>query len=607
MALISLQDVTMGFGRPLLIEHANLQIERGERVCLLGRNGSGKSTLLKLINGDLVPDSGEIVRQKGLHTAYLSQEIPGELSGTVFDIVSGGFEMPDQSKSTRNIAQESKKLHQVNKVLSQMQLDADAGFNTLSSGLKRRALLTRGLACDPDILLLDEPTNHLDVDSINWLEEFLLRYGGTLLFVTHDRTFLKKLATRIIELDRGRLSSWACDYETFLVRKQAVLDAEESQQAVFDKKLAQEEIWIRQGIKARRTRNEGRVRALEDMRNARRERRQVMGTVRMQTQEAERSGALVIKAENVTYSYDTKPVVSGFSAAIMRGDKIGIIGPNGAGKTTLLRLLLGELSPQQGNVRHGTRLNITYFDQLRAQLKEDKSVFDNIGDGNDVISFNGKPRHVISYLQDFLFSPDRVRVPVNALSGGERNRLLLARLFAKPSNVLVMDEPTNDLDLETLELLEELLLDYQGTLLLVSHDRTFLNNVVTSTFVFEGKGRVNEYIGGYDDWQRQSEGSRNNVMERIPPKTAPVRRQCERPRKLTFKEQRELEALPQRIESLEAEQQQLYQTMSDPLFFQKGKEEIAKINGRASSLESELAEAYQRWETLEKLCDTTSF
>jgi len=601
VALISLQDVTMGFGRPLLIEHANLQIERGERVCLLGRNGSGKSTLLKLINGDLVPDSGEIVRQKGLHTAYLSQEIPGELHGTVFDIVSDGFETTDHGKSTRNLAQESKKLHQVNKIISQMQLDAGTGFDTLSSGLKRRVLLAKGLVCDPDILLLDEPTNHLDVNSIRWLEEFLLRYGGTLLFVTHDRTFLRKLATRIIELDRGRLSSWACDYETFLVRKQAVLDAEESQQSVFDKKLAQEEIWIRQGIKARRTRNEGRVRALEDMRKARQERRQVMGTVRMQTQEAERSGALVIKAEDVTYSYDTKPVVSGFSAAIMRGDKIGIIGPNGAGKTTLLRLLLGELAPQQGSVRHGTRLNITYFDQLRAQLKEDKSIFDNIGDGNDVIVFNGKPRHVISYLQDFLFSPDRVRVPVNALSGGERNRLLLARLFARPSNVLVMDEPTNDLDLETLELLEELLLDYQGTLLLVSHDRTFLNNVVTSTFVFEGKGKVNEYIGGYDDWQRQSEGSKNDVTEKIPPKTAPVRRQCERPRRLTFKEQRELEALPQRIEALEAEQQQLYQTMSDPLFFQKGKEEITKINDRASSLEGQLADAYQRWETLEGL------
>lgn len=601
MALLSLQDVTMGFGRPLLIEHANLQIERGERVCLLGRNGTGKSTLLKLINGDLTPDSGEIVRQKGLHTAYLSQEIPGELQGTVFNIVSDGFEMPDLSKSSRNIAQESKKQHQVKKVLSQMQLDADAEFNTLSSGLKRRVLLARGLACDPDILLLDEPTNHLDVDSINWLEEFLLRYGGTILFVTHDRTFLKKLATRIIELDRGRLSSWACDYETFLVRKQAVLYADESQQAVFDKKLAQEEIWIRQGIKARRTRNEGRVRALEDMRNVRRERRQVMGAVRMQTQEAERSGALVIKVENVTYGYDTKPVISGFSAAIMRGDKIGIIGPNGAGKTTLLRLLLGELSPRQGNVRHGTRLNITYFDQLRAQLKEDKSVFDNVGDGNEIIVFNGKPRHVISYLQDFLFFPDRIRVPVNALSGGERNRLLLARLFARPSNVLVMDEPTNDLDLETLELLEELLLDYQGTLLLVSHDRTFLNNVVTSTFVFEGEGKVNEYIGGYDDWLRQGEGKKKEVTEKISAKAESVRKQCERPRKFTYKEQRELEALPQRIETLEAEQQHLYQIMSDPLFFQKGKDEIANTKARVSSLAGELAEAYQRWETLEGL------
>ncbi|MBM2835198.1 MAG: oleB 1, partial [Candidatus Brocadiaceae bacterium] len=564
----------------------------------------GKSTLLKLINGDLTPDSGEIVRQKGLHTAYLSQEIPGELQGTVFNIVSDGFEIPDRSKSTRNIAQESKKQHQVKKVLSQMQLDADAEFNTLSSGLKRRVLLARGLACGPDILLLDEPTNHLDVDSINWLEEFLPRYGGTILFVTHDRTFLKKLATRIIELDRGRLSSWACDYETFLVRKQAVLYADESQQAVFDKKLAQEEIWIRQGIKARRTRNEGRVRALEDMRNVRRERRQVMGAVRMQTQEAERSGALVIKVEDVTYSYDTKPVISGFSAAIMRGDKIGIIGPNGSGKTTLLRLLLGELSPQQGNVRQGTRLNITYFDQLRSQLKEDKSVYDNVGDGNDVVTINGKSRQVISYLQDFLFFPNRVRVPVNALSGGERNRLLLARLFARPSNVLVMDEPTNDLDIETLELLEELLLDYKGTLLLVSHDRTFLNNVVTSTFVFEEEGRVNEYIGGYDDWQRQSEVIKKDVAEKISAKTESVRKQCERPRKLTFKEQREREALPQRIEALETEQQQLYQTMGDPTFFQKGKEDIANVKARVSSLERELAEAYQRWEALENSQNT---
>ncbi|UJS18604.1 MAG: ATP-binding cassette domain-containing protein [Candidatus Jettenia sp.] len=600
MALLSLQDVSMGFGRPLLLEHVNLQIERGERVCLLGRNGAGKSTLLKLINGDLLPDSGEIVRQKGMYTAYLSQEIPRELRGTVFDIVSEGLKVSDRCQSIQNRDQGWKKQHQVEKVISQMQLDSNAEFNTLSSGLKRRVLLARGLVCNPDILLLDEPTNHLDIDSIGWLEEFLLRYGGTILFVTHDRTFLKKLATRIIELDRGNLANWACDYETFLVRKQAVLDAEERQQAVFDKKLAQEEIWIRQGIKARRTRNEGRVRALEDMRRARQERRQVMGTVRMQVQEADRSGTLVIKAEDVTYSYDAKPIIRGFSAAIMRGDKIGIIGPNGSGKTTLLRLLLGELTPQQGNVRHGTRLNITYFDQLRAQLKEDASVFDNVGDGNDFITFNGKPRHVISYLQDFLFLPDRARIPVNALSGGERNRLLLARLFSRPSNVLVMDEPTNDLDLETLELLEELLLDYQGTLLLVSHDRTFLNNVVTSTFVFEGEGKVNEYIGGYDDWQRQSEGKKKNTLEKTPSKTESLRKQCERPRKLSFKEQRELEALPQRIEIMETEQQQLYQVMGDPLFYQKGKDEIANIKARVSSLECELAEAYQRWETLEK-------
>lgn len=606
MALLSLQDVSMGFGRPLLLEHVNLQIERGERVCLLGRNGAGKSTLLKLINGDLLPDSGEIVRQKGMYTAYLSQEIPRELRGTVFDIVSEGLKVSDRCQSIQNRDQGWKKQHQVEKVISQMQLDSNAEFNTLSSGLKRRVLLARGLVCNPDILLLDEPTNHLDIDSIGWLEEFLLRYGGTILFVTHDRTFLKKLATRIIELDRGNLANWACDYETFLVRKQAVLDAEERQQAVFDKKLAQEEIWIRQGIKARRTRNEGRVRALEDMRRARQERRQVMGTVRMQVQEADRSGTLVIKAEDVTYSYDAKPIIRGFSAAIMRGDKIGIIGPNGSGKTTLLRLLLGELTPQQGNVRHGTRLNITYFDQLRAQLKEDASVFDNVGDGNDFITFNGKPRHVISYLQDFLFLPDRARIPVNALSGGERNRLLLARLFSRPSNVLVMDEPTNDLDLETLELLEELLLDYQGTLLLVSHDRTFLNNVVTSIFVFEGEGKVSEYIGGYDDWQRQSEGKKKDVTEKTQAKTEPVRRQRERPRRLTFKEQRELEALPQGIEALEAEQRQLYQTMSDPLFFQKGRDEIANIRARASSLEHELAEAYYRWETLEKLHTTTS-
>ncbi|HJW87532.1 MAG TPA: ATP-binding cassette domain-containing protein [Candidatus Brocadiaceae bacterium] len=601
MALISLQDVSMGFGRPLLIEGAQLQIERGEKVCLLGRNGAGKSTLLKLINGDLPPDSGEIIRQKGMRTAYLSQDIPKDLEGTVFNIVSGSAGAVDLRQSGHHTDTDWKRQHRVEKVISQMQLNGDVEFNSLSAGLKRRVLLARGLACDPDILLLDEPTNHLDVDSIRWLEEFLIRYGGTILFVTHDRAFLQKLATRIIELDRGRLSSWACNYETFLVRKQAVLDAEEGQQAVFDKKLAQEEVWIRQGIKARRTRNEGRVRVLEDMRKERRDRRQVMGVARMQTQEAERSGALVVKVEHISYGYGDKPVVSDFSAAIMRGDKIGIIGPNGSGKTTLLRLLLGELEPQQGTVRMGTRLNVTYFDQLRAQLKENKSVFDNVGDGNDIITFNGRPRQVISYLQDFLFSPERVRVPVNALSGGERNRLLLARLFTRPSNVLVMDEPTNDLDIETLELLEELLLDYQGTLLLVSHDRAFLNNVVTSTFVYEGGGKINEYVGGYDDWQRLVEEKKKAAPEKSQAKSEPARKPGERQRKLSFKEQRELDALPQRIEALEAEQHQLYQTMSDPLFFQKGKEEIAQAKSRVSAIEEELAGAYQRWESLDGL------
>ncbi|MBF8274977.1 MAG: transporter ATP-binding protein [Candidatus Brocadiaceae bacterium] len=601
MALISLQDVSMGFGRPLLIEGAQLQIERGEKVCLLGRNGAGKSTLLKLINGDLPPDSGEIIRQKGMRTAYLSQDIPKDLEGTVFNIVSGSAGAVDHQQSGHHTDTDWKRQHRVEKVISQMQLNGDVEFNSLSAGLKRRVLLARGLACDPDILLLDEPTNHLDVDSIRWLEEFLIRYGGTILFVTHDRAFLQKLATRIIELDRGRLSSWACNYETFLVRKQAVLDAEEGQQAVFDKKLAQEEVWIRQGIKARRTRNEGRVRVLEDMRKERRDRRQVVGVARMQTQEAERSGALVVKVEHISYGYGENPVVSDFSAAIMRGDKIGIIGPNGSGKTTLLRLLLGELEPQQGTVRMGTRLNVTYFDQLRAQLKENKSVFDNVGDGNDIITFNGRPRQVISYLQDFLFSPERVRVPVNALSGGERNRLLLARLFTRPSNVLVMDEPTNDLDIETLELLEELLLDYQGTLLLVSHDRAFLNNVVTSVFVYERDGKINEYVGGYDDWQRLVEEKKKASPEKTPAKSEPARKPGERQRKLSFKEQRELDSLPQRIEALETEQHQLYQTMSDPLFFQKGKEEIAQVKSRISAIEEELTKVYQRWESLDGL------
>ena len=612
MTLLSLQKVSISFGGPKLLDEVSLQIERGEKACLLGRNGEGKSTLLKLINGELAPDSGDISRQKGLCTAYLSQEIPRELEGTVFEIVHDGLKKEDSSHAKRDVKQDWEKSHQTEKMISLMQLDANAEFKVLSSGLKRRVLLAKGLVCKPEILLLDEPTNHLDIASIDWLEEFLSRYDGTVFFVTHDRAFLKKIANRIIELDRGDLVDWECNYETFLSRKQAVLDAEEKQWSTFDKKLAKEEIWLRQGIKARRTRNEGRVRNLEKMRTTRRERRTLTGTVRMQTQEAERSGLKVIKVENLVFGYDNTPVINGFSTTIMKGDKVGFIGSNGAGKSTLLRLLLGELTPQQGIIQHGTNLQIAYFDQLREQLQEDRSVFYNIGDGNDFITLNGRQQHVIGYLQKFLFSPERSRTNVSVLSGGERNRLLLARLFTRPANILVMDEPTNDLDMETLELLEEMLFEYKGSLLLVSHDRTFLNNVVTSTIVFEGEGEVNEYIGGYDDWLRQRKQVEGNNKKCTQLKTVRPDNNTERPRtncaedlprRLSYKEQRELAALPRRIEELEEEQNQLYQAVNDPMLYKKGNDEAAIIRTRLSALSSELGTAYQRWETLETLQD----
>ena len=603
MVQLSLQKVSIHFGDPLLLDKVSLQLERGERVSLIGRNGEGKSTMLKLINGDLEYDSGDIARQKGLCTAYLPQEIPRGINGTVFEIVREGLKDEDRSHTQRNSEQDWEERHQIEKVISLMQLDATAEFKVLSSGLKRRVLLAKGLVCKPEILLLDEPTNHLDIASIDWLEEFFLRYEDTVFFVTHDRMFLKKIARRIIELDRGCLVDWECDYETFLSRKQVLLDAEEKQRAVFDKKLAKEEVWLRQGIKARRTRNEGRVRALEKMRAVRRERRILTGTVRMQTQEAERSGMKVINVENLGYGYDDTPVIKGFSTTIMKGDKVGIIGKNGAGKSTLLRLLLGELTPQQGTVQHGTNLQVAYFDQLREQLQEEKSVFYNVGEGNDYITLNGKQQHVIGYLQKFLFSPERVRTNVSVLSGGERNRLLLARLFTRPANVLVMDEPTNDLDVETLELLEELLLEYKGSLLLVSHDRTFLNNVVTSTIVFEGEGEVNEYVGGYDDWLRQGKYVEEDKKRRTRLKTDRPDKNIELPRRLSYKEQRELASLPQRIEEMEKEQDQLYQAVSDPMFYKKGNDEAADIRTRLSALHSELDLAYQRWETLETLQD----
>ena len=596
MAMIGFKDVSISFGGHPLLDHVNLQMERGERICLLGRNGAGKSTLLKLIHGDIPPDDGEIVRQQGVRIAMLSQEVPRGLVGATIDVVAGRL----GSDPPLPVSEDVSRCQQVEKTLSRMNLDHHARFETLSAGLKRRVMLARGLASDPDIMLLDEPTNHLDIDAISWMEEFLLRYGGTLLFVTHDRMFLQKLASRIFELDRGVLTDWSCDYGTFQKRKQATLDAEAGQWAEFDKKLAREETWIRQGVKARRTRNEGRVRMLEKMREDRRSRRDRIGSVRLQAQDAGRSGKLVVEAEDVSCGYDPDaPVIRDFSTVIQRGDKVGIIGPNGSGKTTLLRLLLGEC-PYQGLLRHGVRLETVYFDQLRAQLDENKSVADNVGEGNDTVQFNGKSRHIIGYLQDFLFSPERSRSPVRILSGGERNRLLLAKLFTKPSNVLIMDEPTNDLDTETLELLEELLFDYPGTLLLVSHDRAFLNNVVTSTLVFEGQGHIGEYVGGYDDWLRQRRLPEPPIKaEKVKaerPKPARERRQT-----LSFKQQRELEALPHQIEALEAEQKNLYQAMSDPSFYQQTGDEIAGAKVRLEVLEQEIEIACLRWEELESL------
>ncbi|MFA5088453.1 MAG: ATP-binding cassette domain-containing protein, partial [Candidatus Omnitrophota bacterium] len=512
MALISLQEISLAFGGPLIFDKLSLHLESGERVALLGRNGAGKTTLMKLIAGDLGPDDGEVVRQQGIDITHLPQEIPAGMEGNVFDIVAAGLgprgellkdfhhishrlhteHTPELLRRLDRVQEEltrteSWDIHnQVECVIAQMKLDPETDFDHLSGGQKRRVFLAKALVLHPQILLLDEPTNHLDIESIEWLERFLKKYSGTLLFVTHDRVFMRHLATRIVELDRGRLYSWSCDYETFLARKQMALDNEEAQRYEFAKKLAEEEIWIRQGVKARRVRNEGRVKTLERMREAKKAQRREIGKVNMQAQEASRSGHLVVKAANLGHWYDDKCLFKNFSTNIMRGDKIGIIGPNGSGKTTLLRVLLGQLTPRQGKSRLGTNLEIAYYDQLREELDEEKTVMENMCGNSDSIIINGKPRHIIGYMQDFLFSPDRARTPVKVLSGGERNRLFLARLFTKPSNVLVMDEPTNDLDVETLELLEELLLDYSGTLLLVSHDRAFLNNVVTSTIVLEG-------------------------------------------------------------------------------------------------------------------------
>jgi ABC transport system ATP-binding/permease protein len=625
MPLVALSNVNLSFRGPPLLDQANLTIEPGERVCLLGRNGTGKTTLLRLVEGTQEADGGEVIRQQGLRIAMLPQEVPRDLRGSVFDEVAGGLGpkaelLAEYHRLASRLAHAGgDSLHaeldriqhaleadggwlahqQVETVVSRMNLQPDADVATLSAGMKRRVLLAKAVVGNPDILLLDEPTNHLDIDSVCWLEDFLLRFGGTLLFVTHDRALLRKVATRILELDRGRLTSWSCDYATYLARKEAALEAESRQNAEFDKKLAQEEVWIRTGIKARRTRNEGRVRALEALRDVRRARRERLGDVKMEIQEAERSGRLVIEAKNLHFSYGDRAIVGGLATMIMRGDRVGVIGPNGSGKTTLLRLLLGDLPPQTGTVRHGTNLEIAYFDQLHAQLDETKSVRENVRDGSDTVTVNGRTRHIVGYLEDFLFTPEQAGGPVARLSGGERNRLLLARLFTKPSNVLVMDEPTNDLDLETLELLEDLLSEYAGTLLLVSHDREFLNNAVTNTLVLEGEGRVKEYAGGYDDWLRQRPAEPSPVSK---PAAAPAPSRpsaAQRPRRLTYNEQRELRDLPQKIEALEAKLGELHQLTADPAFYRKAPAEIIDAKNRLQSLQNEVAEAYRRWEELE--------
>jgi len=632
MPLITLKNLTLSFGSPPLLDGVNFQIDENERVCLLGRNGAGKSTLLKLINGEIQADDGSVNIPPGIKVAKLSQEVPADLDGTVNEVVADGLDKAGKllqryyhllheltiDATEKVLKQLGDCQHQLESeggweistrlenIISKLQLDGDIDFNALSGGLKRRVLLARALVNEPDLLLLDEPTNHLDIESIIWLEKFLLTWKGSLLFISHDRVFLQKLATRIVEIDRGQLTDWPGDYPTYVSRKQKALEDEDKENALFDKKLAQEEVWIRQGIKARRTRNEGRVRALESLRRERSARREVSGSAKVQIQSADKSGKIVLEAENISYAWDAgtdeeNPVLSDFSTTIMRGDKVGIIGPNGAGKTTLIRLLLGQIEPQSGTVKLGTKLEVAYFDQHRAVLDEEKTVQDNIADGSDMVNINGKDRHVISYLRDFLFAPDRVRQPVSALSGGERNRLLLARLFSRPSNVLVLDEPTNDLDSDTLDLLEERLTEYPGTVLLISHDRAFLDHVVTSTIVFEGHGEVNEYIGGYEDWLRQTRPLISEPVKGKSLKNIKNNKKESKPNNsLSFSERQELGKLPAKLEKLEQQQVQLHERMADAGFYQQEKAEIVKVQQQLAGLETELETVFSRWEELEE-------
>jgi ATP-binding cassette subfamily F protein uup len=604
MPLVSLDRVSIAYGHLPLLDGIALQIDPRERVAVIGRNGAGKSTLLKIVSGEVPPDSGTVWRESGVRIARLEQDVPLSDRRPIFDVVAEGH--------THHSAEDEAwiRAHHVDLILSRLDLPGDVIVDTLSGGWRRRVLLARALVGQPDLLLLDEPTNHLDLDAITWLEDFLASYAGAVLFVTHDRTFLQRLATRIVEIDRGRLTSWPGDYATYLRRTDEALASEAAEQSRFDKKLAEEEVWVRQGIKARRTRNEGRVRALQAMRAERAARRERVGHVQLEAAiadaQAEQSAKVVFDIDEVSRSYAGKAVVRRFSARVMRGDRIGLIGPNGAGKTTLLTMLLGELAPDEGEVRRGANVQIAYYDQQREQLDPERTVFDTIGEGNDTITVNGRTRHVNGYLREFLFPPERLRSPVKALSGGERNRLLLARLFTRPANVLVLDEPTNDLDLETLELLERELAAWPGTLLLVSHDRALLDEVVTSTFVFEGEGRVQEYVGGYEDWVRQRAagpepraGSGGAAPKRRPDAATNSGAAAARPKKLSYREQRELQALPEQIEALEAEQRTLNARIAGPEFYKEGTDAIAAALARLEAVSGELNHAYARWDELD--------
>ncbi|EOE6248564.1 ABC transporter ATP-binding protein [Vibrio parahaemolyticus] len=635
MALLTIHNAQLAFGDHPLLDRAEFALQENERVCLVGRNGAGKSTLMKVLAGDILLDDGKIQITQDVVVSRLEQDPPRNQEGTVYEYVSGGLaEIGEQLKiyhdlldlvvqdpSEKNINRLAKTQEQldhsnawrfddrVKNVLSALKLNPDTLLRDLSGGWQRKAALARALVCDPDVLLLDEPTNHLDVTTIEWLENFLKDFKGSIIFISHDRAFIKSMATRIVDLDRGQLSSFPGDYDNYLLEKEEMLRVEEMQNAEFDKKLAQEEVWIRQGIKARRTRNEGRVRALKKLREERRDRREVQGKVNLNIDDASRSGKIVFEAENVSFAYDGKQIVDNFSFNIMRGDRIALIGPNGCGKSTVLKLLLGQLEAQSGRLHCGTKLEVAYFDQYREILDPEKTVIDNLADGKQEVMVGGRQRHALSYLQDFLFAPKRARTPVKALSGGEKNRLLLARILLKPNNLLILDEPTNDLDIETLELLEEMLANYQGTLLLVSHDREFVDNTVTTSWIFEGDGVIEEFVGGYHDAKQQRDqalavrfstekpAKKEKVVEETPKTTQPKNNS----KKLSYKLQRELEALPAKLEQLESDIETLQEQVNDPEFFAKPVEQTQPVLEQLAALEQELEIAFERWEELEAM------